>query len=323
MKKKLVVGLLSALMVTSSVSTYAAPASAIQIQIDNKTIETDVAPELKNNTTYVPISFIAKELGATVKWESPKVIIEKGDITLEIEIGKSEVIENGKAYPTQNAAYLLKGRTMVPLRVISKHLGYYVGFDNVNKIVIIKNLDHLIDSRLPEEQKAYLREQIKKSSAPLPSSIIDNGKFYTPSLETLIEYFLTNPYKELGQVEDEETCLSFDKKWKVREEIEPIKRFTANNEFYIEPVVTLYIQNTETKEEKKICTEDRMGWGWTTDNQLVMMFKDKEYEKNHENAPIRRVYASYDPKTERITSISIDECNELLKDQLAKINDKK
>ena len=50
-------------------------AQSIQIYIEDEVVKTDVAPELKRNITYVPISFIAEELGANGKVQ--KLLLKK------------------------------------------------------------------------------------------------------------------------------------------------------------------------------------------------------------------------------------------------------
>ena len=51
---------------------FAAPVMAsktISIVVDGKVIQTDVAPEIKNGRTMVPIRVIAEALGCEVEWE--------------------------------------------------------------------------------------------------------------------------------------------------------------------------------------------------------------------------------------------------------------
>lgn len=142
LKKKLYIGLLAGTVMATSIPTFAEETLTlyqpkITIQIDGQTIETDVAPEIKESKTYVPISFIAKELGASTKWESPKTTIEKDGVTLEFEIDKCGVIRNGVKYPNTTATYIKDGRTMVPLRVVSEFLGCRVEYEAKKKIVSI------------------------------------------------------------------------------------------------------------------------------------------------------------------------------------------
>lgn len=148
LKKTLCVGLIAGVVMASSipifadtevpiVDTYVPYRPEIKIKVDGDYIETDVSTEIRADKTYVPISFIAQKLGASVRWEAPKTIIEKDGVTLEFEIDKYNIIRNGVKYPQTTAAYIQEGRTMVPLRVVSEFLGCQVGYDNENKIVSI------------------------------------------------------------------------------------------------------------------------------------------------------------------------------------------
>ena len=112
-------------------------AQSIQIYIEDEVVKTDVAPELKRNITYVPISFIAEELGANVKWESPKVTIEKDGIMLVCEIGNIQVIRNNETIQMIAEPYISNNRTMVPLRFVSDQLGCSVDYDSANKVIHI------------------------------------------------------------------------------------------------------------------------------------------------------------------------------------------
>ena len=78
--------------------------------IDGSSYRSDVAPQIIDNVTVVPIRFIAESLGANVKWDSIK---KQAVITLD---GKTVVV--GKEEGSIN----LNGRILVPLRYISENL---------------------------------------------------------------------------------------------------------------------------------------------------------------------------------------------------------
>lgn len=103
-------------------------AQDISIYMNSKRVEMDVTPEIKRNTTYVSISFISKELGANVKWESPKVIITKGNDQIIYTIGKKVVYKNGIQVQLLEVPYTLNDRTFVSLRSISELLNCKVNY---------------------------------------------------------------------------------------------------------------------------------------------------------------------------------------------------
>ncbi len=110
----------------------------INVFINNKPIVMDVRPEMKRSTTYVPISFIAKELGAKVEWKSPDVIITKEDTTIKCSIGTNTVSRNEEEFSITAMPYLSNGRTLVPLRFVSEQLNCKVSYDNISKNIYIE-----------------------------------------------------------------------------------------------------------------------------------------------------------------------------------------
>lgn len=84
---------------------------------------TDVAPEVRNWRTFVPISVIAREFGATVFWDAAarRVRIVRPnapEIGLTIDARTATL---GTSTVTLDAApFITQGRTMVPLRFIAQ-----------------------------------------------------------------------------------------------------------------------------------------------------------------------------------------------------------
>lgn len=88
----------------------------------------DVAPEVVNNRTLVPIRFIAEALGAEVTWDnaaSTMGIIQNGK-TIQIKIGE-------KSAGMDTPAIIKNNRTFVPLRFVAETLGAQVLWFNSTK----------------------------------------------------------------------------------------------------------------------------------------------------------------------------------------------
>ena len=92
----------------------------------------DTAPVIVESRTFLPIRYVAQELGATVDWYAPdqKVTISTaGGTKIELWIGRNSASVDGN--PVQidlgnpNVAPFIQppGRTMMPLRFISENLG--------------------------------------------------------------------------------------------------------------------------------------------------------------------------------------------------------
>ena len=90
----------------------------IYLQINNPTIKvngtstnSEVLPQIINNTTVVPLRMIAETLGADVKWNNAT---KQAIITLD---GKTITVGNAEG------AVLINNRTLVPMRYISESFG--------------------------------------------------------------------------------------------------------------------------------------------------------------------------------------------------------
>jgi hypothetical protein len=84
-----------------------------ELELNGKKIKNDVAPEIINDLTMMPLRAIAERLGATVEWDDT--------------IKQAIVMLNGKRIVVGKEQGLLlkekEGRTLVPVRFISEELG--------------------------------------------------------------------------------------------------------------------------------------------------------------------------------------------------------
>jgi len=96
------------------------------------TIEMDVAPEIVNDKTFVPVRFLAYSLGVEengVAWDenTQAVTIEKDAIKIELKIGSTTEFVNGEPVEMDVAPYIkeieIGGRTMLPAKWIAEPLG--------------------------------------------------------------------------------------------------------------------------------------------------------------------------------------------------------
>ena len=102
--------------------------------VNNIQYRLDAAPQMVNSSTYVPVRFIAENLGAEVEFlqATNQVEIKTGEKTIYLPIDK---VTAELATP----ARIIEGRTMVPVRYVSEQLGATVTyFADTRKIEIIK-----------------------------------------------------------------------------------------------------------------------------------------------------------------------------------------
>ncbi|MCR4428639.1 MAG: copper amine oxidase N-terminal domain-containing protein [Caldiserica bacterium] len=94
----------------------------------------DIAPVIVESRTFLPIRYVAEELGAKVDWSQTekKVTITMGSKKIELWIDQNSASVNGSfvlidpSNPNVAPFILPPGRTMMPLRFISENLGSLV-----------------------------------------------------------------------------------------------------------------------------------------------------------------------------------------------------
>lgn len=151
MKKITAVLLVSALLCTfTATETY--NREEITVEIDGKSIDFDVSPEMIDGRTMVPLRKIFEEIGALVKWdaETETVSARKSSKTVTLKINSDcLILDKGKTDEDGNPvtetveldvpAQIVSGRTLVPARAISESFGLDVYWDEDNGKVVISS----------------------------------------------------------------------------------------------------------------------------------------------------------------------------------------
>ena len=134
---------------TATEVTVAAPADegVITITINGEALVTDVAPQLVNDRTMVPMRAIFEALGANVTWfeEDQLIFATKDDTMIVLQIGNPKMqlqrtSDNGViSIELDTAPYLFESRTLVPVRAVSEALRATVDWiGETNTVVITK-----------------------------------------------------------------------------------------------------------------------------------------------------------------------------------------
>lgn len=119
--------------------------------VSTTTIQMDVAPEIVDNRTFVPVRFMAYALGVPeegVQWDgaTETVTITSGDTAVSLTIGSTTETVNGEPIQMDVAPYVKEidtgGRTMLPARYIAEPLGSTIEWDEtLNQATIITPLE--------------------------------------------------------------------------------------------------------------------------------------------------------------------------------------
>lgn len=113
--------------------------SKITVELDGKEVSFSVMPEIIEGRTMVPMRELFEMLGATVNWdgETRTVTAVKGKNSVKLQIDNALVVMNGKELQMEAAPYIKNSRTMVPLRFASEALGIRVGWDNIDRLIVM------------------------------------------------------------------------------------------------------------------------------------------------------------------------------------------
>ncbi len=117
-----------------------ADTSDVGVYIDGTAVDfPDGKPYISNNRTFVPVRYISEQLGASVNWNSDTgtVVITKDADSIKLVVGSTEVVKNGVPSSMDVAPVIADGRTMVPLRFVSKQFGAVVNWNVSNNSVSI------------------------------------------------------------------------------------------------------------------------------------------------------------------------------------------
>ncbi|MNP02922.1 hypothetical protein D3C76_947880 [compost metagenome] len=109
--------------------------------VNGNKIAMDVAPMVKDNSTYVPIRYVIDAFGGSANWDAAnqRITVIRGGKLLDLTVNKKEFILNGKRYSAEVAPIATQSRTLVPLRLVSEQLGLTVNWDSQAKIITIES----------------------------------------------------------------------------------------------------------------------------------------------------------------------------------------
>lgn len=126
-------------------------ASDITLDIDGNKIVSDVTPEVKNGTTFVPLRVVSESLGAEVEYNGGIVTVAKEGQRIVLPLDGSAVkvyLADGQEQTMNldSGVFVKKGRTMVPLRFVAEALNMQVNYlSGEQKVQIISRKNLVID----------------------------------------------------------------------------------------------------------------------------------------------------------------------------------
>lgn len=114
-------------------------AKNVRLWIDGNYVTGDVAPQIVNDRTVVPLRMISESLGLVPVWNEPEqsVTIEAQNISVVFKINDMNYVLNGETKQMDVAPQIISDRTFVPLRVIAEVFGKNVDWDQKNETAIV------------------------------------------------------------------------------------------------------------------------------------------------------------------------------------------
>jgi hypothetical protein len=109
--------------------------------VNGKKQNLEVAPLLKDNTTYVPIKYVLDVFGGNAAWNAAakKITVTRGATVLELTVGQKALLLNGVSSKAEVAPIIVNGRTLVPLRLVSEQLGIGVNWEQKTKSITLES----------------------------------------------------------------------------------------------------------------------------------------------------------------------------------------
>ena len=111
----------------------------IPLYINNKRINFDQQPIIKDGRTLVPVRAIFEAMGAVVGWDDQTrtVVSERNGIIIKITIDNTTMYKNDMPITIDVPAVIENSRTLVPVRAISEAFGAQVTWSDAERAVYI------------------------------------------------------------------------------------------------------------------------------------------------------------------------------------------
>lgn len=141
----------------------------INVYLRGKLQSFEQAPIIKDGSTMVPMRAIFEALGATVKWDGEKQIIDayKGDKVIRLQIGWKGAWIGETKVDLDVAPEIVNGSTMVPLRFVGEALGEKVEWDGDTRSVLISTEKSQVPKADTGKYRGYadiVRELVKTNT---------------------------------------------------------------------------------------------------------------------------------------------------------------
>lgn len=127
--------------------TAASGCIPVTVQIDSRTLSSDVAPFAENGVSYAPLAAFAQAMGdCSVVWDGTAAHIKAPGLTVTAVPGTQWIEANGRCLYIPGGVRIVSGRTMIPVRTLAKIYGAQVGWDGSTATVSVSDPGQLLES---------------------------------------------------------------------------------------------------------------------------------------------------------------------------------
>lgn len=148
MKRIVLIALISIIIIATGEACQASE-KPLTISVDGKAIQFDESTGFPYVTDsgriMVPLRICLSSIGCEVDWNQQRqtVISRKGEITVEVPMGKKEISKNQIPISIDTVAIIKNGRIYLPLRGVMETYDYDVDWDSKTRIVsVISNTSY-------------------------------------------------------------------------------------------------------------------------------------------------------------------------------------
>ena len=171
--------------------------SGVIVVLDGKTLAFEVAPQIINSRTMVPLRAIFEAMGAKVEWDgaTQTVTATKDSTVVILKIGSTSPTVNGKVVAIDQPGVIVNGRTLAPLRFVAEAFGGEVMWDGATQTVSI-TMPGTASNQVPASELASMPTHgLLNIIAPTPSGglgaiMVDSVKMNGCIYNNAIRYFV-------------------------------------------------------------------------------------------------------------------------------------
>lgn len=149
------------LTLLTSIPAYAKKSKKIKVIVNDKTINCNIKPYLKDGEVMIPLRQISQAIGATVKWDNKTKTdwVHLDMLHVEVPVGKKSFYIHRDAdisgipeeVKLKNSTKIVNGKVVVPAKTFFESIGMTVKYDAKKRVLTIKSDNSVSDSVLYEE----------------------------------------------------------------------------------------------------------------------------------------------------------------------------